>query len=205
MLLFGHNHEIYKKIFPSVFWNFSETKTKKIFLTFDDGPNSEVTTRVLDILDKYNAKATFFCLGENVEKHPELYEKIIKKNHSVGNHTYSHINGWFTKNKKYFNDIDQANFLIKSNLFRPPFGKTTPSQIIVLKKQYKIVLWDVMSMDYNNHISKEKSLKNIFKYTKNGSIIVFHDTLKAQEKLFYLLPLVLEKYSKSGFEFVSIK
>ena len=165
MLLFGHNHEIYKKIFPSVFWNFSETKTKKIFLTFDDGPNSEVTTRVLDILDKYNAKATFFCLGENVEKHPELYEKIIKKNHSVGNHTYSHINGWFTKNKKYFNDIDQANFLIKSNLFRPPFGKTTPSQIIVLKKQYKIVLWDVMSMDYNNHISKEKSLKNIFNET----------------------------------------
>ena len=205
MLLFGHNHEIFKKLFPSVFWNFSEIKTKKIFLTFDDGPTPSVTQKVLDILDKYNAKATFFCLGENVEKYPELFNKIKEKNHSVGNHTYSHVNGWFTKNKKYFNDIDLANFLIKSNLFRPPYGKITPSQIKLLKKQYKIVLWDVLSMDYDNKVSKEKSLKNVIKFTRNGSIIVFHDTLKAQEKLFYLLTIVLEKYSKLGFDFVSIK
>ncbi|MBE9468231.1 MAG: polysaccharide deacetylase family protein [Bacteroidetes bacterium] len=205
MLIFGHNHEILKKIFQSVYWNFSEIKTKKIFLTFDDGPNPDVTAKVLDILDKYNAKATFFCLGENVEKYPELFYKIKEKNHSLGNHTYSHINGWFTKNKKYFKDIDRANFLIKSNLFRPPYGKITPAQIKTLKRQFKIVLWDVMSMDWNNNISKEKCLKNVFRHTRNGSIIVFHDTLKAQEKLFYLLPLVLEKYSNLGFDFVSIK
>ncbi len=205
MIFFGHNPYLFKKLFPSVFWNFSEINTKKIFLTFDDGPNPEVTTKVLDVLDKYNAKATFFCLGANVEKYPEIYNKIIENKHSVGNHTYSHFNGWFTKNKKYFNDIDRANSITKTVLFRPPYGKITLSQINVLKKKYKIILWDVLSMDYNKKISKERCLKNIYKFTQNGSIIVFHDTLKAHEKLFYLLPIILEKYSKSGFEFVAMQ
>jgi peptidoglycan/xylan/chitin deacetylase (PgdA/CDA1 family) len=205
MLIFGHNHEIFKKIFPSVCWNFSEIKTKKIFLTFDDGPTPEVTTKVLDILDKYDAKATFFCLGENVEKYPELFNKIIEGKHAVGNHSYRHKNGWFTKNKKCFKDVERANFLINTNLFRPPYGKITPSQIKFLKKQYKIILWDVLSMDYDKRVSKEKCLKNIYRFMSSGSIVVFHDTLKAQEKLFYLLPIVLKKYSKLGFEFVSIK
>lgn len=205
MVFFGHNPYILKKTFPSICWNFSKIKTKKIFLTFDDGPTPQVTDNVLDILDKYNAKATFFCLGENVEKYPETYNKIIKNKHSVGNHTFSHINGWTTKNKKYFYDVELANSIIKTNLFRPPYGKITPSQIRVLKKQYKIILWDVMSMDYDKRISKKKCLKNIYKFTQNGSIIVFHDTLKAQEKLFYLLPIILEKFSKSGFEFSAIQ
>jgi peptidoglycan/xylan/chitin deacetylase (PgdA/CDA1 family) len=157
--------------FPtSVVYNKSRSK-KIIYLTFDDGPIPEVTPWVLDLLAKYNIKVTFFCVGENIVKNPDIFNRIISDGHSVGNHTYSHIKGWETKDDLYFDDIDKCNELIKSSLFRPPYGEASLSQIKVLRNNYKIVMWDVLTGDFSNHLSPEKCLENTIKHTKNGSIV----------------------------------
>jgi peptidoglycan/xylan/chitin deacetylase (PgdA/CDA1 family) len=175
--------------------------SKKIFLTFDDGPIPEVTPLILGILSKFNAKASFFCLGKNVEHHPEIFNSIKEHGHTIGNHGYEHKNGWKTPNIKYFENTEKANELIKSNLFRPPYGKISPIQIIKLSKKYKIVLWDILSGDFDPNISKEKCAENVIKKIKPGSIIVFHDSLKAKERVLYALPIVLDVLQKKGFEF----
>jgi len=159
----------------------------------------------LDILDQYQAKATFFCLGRNVEKHQKVYESIIERGHSVGNHTYSHLKGWHTSDKEYFADIELASHFIGSKLFRPPYGRIRRSQIRSLKKEYKIILWEVMSHDYENRVSKESSLRAVIRYARKGSIIVFHDSLKAWPKLQYILPELLKHFKEKGFSFERIE
>ncbi len=192
-----------KKLFYSLIWDIKNVK-KEIFITFDDGPNPTVTPKVLEILKKYSAEATFFCLGRNVERYPDIFKQIKREGHSVGNHTYSHLKGWITSNKEYYDDIELANTYIASNLFRPPYGKIKRSQLKYLRKYYNIIMWDVMSSDYNKVISKEKCLSNVINHVRPGSIIVFHDSEKANGKMLFALPKVLEKLSKENYIFSKI-
>ena len=173
----------------------------KVYLTFDDGPTPIITEKVLDILDKFKIKSTFFCLGRNVDKYPEIYNEIIKRGHAIGNHTYSHLNGWKTKYKEYVNDVELATNHIKSNLFRPPYGKIKPFQLRNVYKRYKVVMWDVLSGDFSKNIDNETCLNNVIKFTSDGSIIVFHDSVKASDNLFYALPRAIEYLLSKGFKF----
>lgn len=188
---------IIRKLYPSFIWNFPDEK-EGIFLTFDDGPRPEVTPWVLDILDKYNAKATFFCIGKNVEMFPELFEEIRRRGHSVGNHSYSHVKGWGMKAGDYVQDIDTAGHLIKSNLFRPPYARITLSQARVLDERYKAIMWSIISRDYNRNISGNACARNVIPYLEPGAIIVFHDSIKCAPNLFEALPQVLEAIRDKG-------
>ena len=190
-------------IFYRLKWKF-KTSEKVVFFTFDDGPTPEVTDFVLNILDKYNAKATFFCLGRNVEKYPEIYNRIVLKEHKTGNHTYSHLDGWKTNSKRYMADTNFARTLIKSRLFRPPYGKLRQTQKLKLLKRYKVVMWDVLSYDYDQKTTPEKCLYNVLHHIKKGSIVVFHDSLKAKKNLYYTLPRTLKFLSEEGYKFESI-
>jgi peptidoglycan-N-acetylglucosamine deacetylase len=192
-----------KTFFPSAVWNIP-TKEKTLYLTFDDGPVPEVTPYVLDLLKQYNAKATFFCVGENLKKHPAVFQRILKEGHAVGNHTYHHLKGWKTANENYFEDIKQCDHLVQSKLFRPPYGKMKPSQFTILNSQFSIIMWDVLSKDYDQSLTGEQCLQRVLGKAKNGSIIVFHDSVKAFDRLQYALPKVLEHFSENGFEFKKI-
>ncbi len=178
--------------FKDVIWNFAGETEKNIYLTFDDGPTPEITMWVLDILEKFNAKATFFCVGNNIIKHPEIFSKIIEQKHSVGNHTYNHIKGWSSKNSVYFNDIEKFEQLHNTRLFRPPYGKIKPSQISYLKTRYKIIMWDILSGDYNRKTSPEQCINNVIDNIHTGAIIVFHDSKKSAKTLTEILPPILE-------------
>lgn len=193
-----------RKLFSSLIWRIP-TAEKKIYLTFDDGPIPEVTPWVLDVLKKHNAKATFFCIGHNVEKNACLYKQITDEGHSVGNHTYNHLNGWKTRNSEYFSNIEKCSALVRSNLFRPPYGKIKKSQISDLRSQYSLIMWDVLSYDFDRSVSPEKCLSNVVRYSREGSIIVFHDSLKAQRNLEYTLPKAIEQLSLKGFSFDALK
>lgn len=187
-------------------WSFS-SKEKIIYLTFDDGPTPEITNWILNQLLKYDAKATFFCIGKNVEKYPTLYQKIIKHGHTIGNHTNNHLNGFKTETSTYLKNIDlsENNFSESSKLFRPPYGKLMFSQSKKIReKGYKIVMWDVLSADFDSNISSQKCLENVISNTKNGSIIVFHDSIKAQEKLQFVLPKILGYFTEKGIRFEAI-
>lgn len=189
--------KIIKRIFPTFIWDFPDEKDG-IFLTFDDGPRPEVTPWVLDQLDIYNAKATFFCIGKNVEMFPELFEEIKKRGHSVGNHSYSHVKGWRMKTGDYVRDIDTADDMIKSNLFRPPYARIGPNQARVLSERYNIIMWDILSRDYNRNISGKRCAKNVIPYLEPGSIVVFHDSIKCAKNLWVALPDVLEAIKTKG-------
>jgi peptidoglycan/xylan/chitin deacetylase (PgdA/CDA1 family) len=180
---------------------------KKIYLSFDDGPHPVATSFVLEELKKYHAKATFFCIGKNVAEYPFIYEQIIEEGHQVGNHSYNHLNGWKTRDKDYVDNIVMAKKLIDSNLFRPPYGRATKFQLKILAAQYGLtpVMWTVLSGDFDKKLSKEACLLNVLNNTKDGSIIVFHDSEKAYEKVQYVLPGVLHHFSERGFQFESIK
>lgn len=195
-----------RKLFSRLIWRFS-IKEKIIFLTFDDGPIPELTPWVLDTLKAFKAKATFFCVGENVFKNPEIFKKILDEGHAIGNHTYNHLNGWKTENKVYFENISKCDKLLETSLFRPPYGKIKRSQLYssFLKNKFKIILWDVLSYDFDKNISPEKCLSNVLKNVKAGSVVVFHDNLKADKNIKYTLPKVLEKLTLEGFRFESIK
>lgn len=192
------------KIFRDLTWHFTG-KDNELFLTFDDGPTPEITPWVLAALKEFNARATFFCIGKNVKKHSDLYNQILNEGHSVGNHSYSHIKGWRSSNQKYVESVQKAAQVIDSNLFRPPFGKIRPQQIGQLKQDFKIIMWDVFSRDYDSKLDKEKCLKNVLDFSESGSIIVFHDTLKAERNLKYVLPKVLKHFSEQGFVFNPIE
>lgn len=179
-------------------------ENKILYLTFDDGPIPEVTPEVLDILDKYNAKATFFCVADNIKKHPEVFQSIIDRGHRLGNHTYHHIKGWETPNNEYFEDIERANQLVNSNLFRPPYGRIGFFQARELRKKYRLILWSVLSYDYSGKLSKEKVWDNIRKSITDNDIILFHDNIKARDNMIYSLSNTLFFYSKRGFQFKSI-
>lgn len=174
---------------------------KEVFLTFDDGPVSNITPWVLDLLKHYNIKATFFCVGENVKRNPILFTRIIDEGHSVGNHTYNHLNAWNINNDDYYKNVAKADTLIQSQLFRPPYGKINISQIRYLRKKYAIILWSVLSGDFDKTISPEKCYENSVKNIKQGSIIVFHDNIKAEINLKYALPLCIEFILSKGYEF----
>jgi len=177
---------------------------KIIYLTFDDGPIPETTPQVLRLLDQYNAKATFFCVGENVEKYPDLFMDIKNKRHSVGNHTYNHLKGWSTPNFVYIRNVEKADALIHSSLFRAPYGKITYSQRLILNKKYNLIMWDVLSGDYDQKISNQHCLQNVLNYTRNGSVVVFHDSIKAKKNMLHALPKTLEHFSELGYKFKAI-
>ncbi len=201
---------IIKKLFSRYTWCFSSNKPE-VYLTFDDGPIPEVTEFVLNELKKHQAKATFFCIGDNIRKHPSIFKELLKNGHSIGNHTFNHLNGWKTKSNDYLSNILQTETLIhkfhnkSAKLFRPPYGKIKRSQAdLLLKKGYKIIMWDILSADFDVHASKEQCARNVLQKVKNGSIIVFHDSIKAKEKLYYALPIVLENLSNKGYKFKGI-
>lgn len=204
---------ILKFIFKNWVWRLS-SKDKVLYLTFDDGPTPEITEWTLNELKKHKAKATFFCIGKNIAKHPEIFRKIPKENHAVGNHTNNHLNGWKTSTATYLKNIEESEKYFEENrkseivnlkLFRPPYGRLTFSQSKkIRKKGYKIIMWDVLSADFDPAVSNEKCLENAIRNIQNGSVIVFHDSLKASEKLKFVLPKVLEYYSAKGFIFKSI-
>lgn len=174
---------------------------KTIYLTFDDGPVPGVTARVLDILDSYNIKATFFCVGENVANNPDIYAEVLQRGHQVGNHTYNHLKGFEYSTESYLANVAKASEVIHSNLFRPPYGRIKPKQLRMLCKQYKVVLWDLVTRDYNSFLSPDYIMRNIRALTRNGSIIVFHDSLKAEKNLFAVLPLAIEFWISEGYLF----
>lgn len=179
-------------------------ETPSLFLTFDDGPNPEVTPIVCSLLEKYNAKATFFCVGDNVKKHPEVFQQLIDAGHSVGNHTFNHLNGWKTKNRLYYKNILKASECIDSNLFRPPYGRITRQQSMRLKDKYDIIMWDVLSVDFDSKVNASQCADNVIKNAKNGSIIVFHDSLKASATMLKALPEVLQHFANLNYQFTAI-
>lgn len=200
-----------KALFPNFVWNIN-TPNKELYLTFDDGPTPEITDWVLSKLEEYNAKATFFCIGNNIEKHPEIFQRIINYGHAVGNHTFNHLKGWKHQTEDYINDVIKTESFIKKyklnsneKLFRPPYGKfKTKQSKKILELDYKVIMWDVISYDWDKSISEENCLKNVTSTAKNGSIIIFHDSVKAYKNLKYALPKVLEYYSKKGFAFKAL-
>lgn len=199
--------------FPKRRWHFSRTE-KTIYLTFDDGPIPEVTPWALNELKKHNAKATFFCIGKNIEENPGIFRQITQEGHTVGNHTYNHLNGWQTETSVYIENVEKSERQVtedgekvknKELLFRPPYGKITGKQAKFLwKKGYQIVMWDVLSGDFDKTLSKEKCLENVLKNSGNGSIVIFHDSEKASKNLQYVLPKVLAHFSEKGFRFKAI-
>lgn len=193
-----------KNLFPNFTWSIPTTE-KVLYLTFDDGPIPEVTPWVLDQLKQYNAKASFFCVGDNVQKHSDVFESVLKAGHTVGNHTFNHLNGWSTDNIPYFHNIRHCAHLVKSSLFRPPYGRLMPKQAQFLQRHYQIIMWDVLSGDFDQNISKEQCLDNVINKAVNGSIIVFHDSLKAQENLTYVLPKVLAYFAEKGYRFEKLE
>ncbi len=182
-----------------------KTNEKKIFFTFDDGPIPEMTPWVLDTLHQYQAKATFFCVGENVEKHPELFQKIKAGGHGIGNHSYSHLNGFRTDIRSYVLNVFKARKVIDSNLFRPPYGRLRGWARRILKTRFRIILWDVLSMDYDSSIEPRVIVRNVIGHAEPGSILVFHDNIKAKRNLEYALPRLLDYYAKRGYEFANLQ
>ena len=189
-------------IYPELIWK--KPVKDAIYLTFDDGPIPVVTPFVLQCLAEFDAKGTFFCIGDNVRKHPEIYQEVIEAGHSIGNHTFNHLNGWSTDDEKYLENIDECAEYVKSDLFRPPYGKIKKSQVKKLKIQHpeiKVIMWDVLSGDFDQNLSPEECLKNVLRTTVPGSIIVFHDSLKAFDRLKYVLPKALDYWTDKGFVF----
>ncbi len=202
-----------KLLYPSLLWKLP-SKQKILYLTFDDGPSPEITPWVLKILKESQAKATFFCVGENVTKYPDIFQQILIEGHHIGNHTYNHLKGWGTSENAYLKNVQLAEEAILKHskptaepykLFRPPYGKILPGQIKKLQKLgYKIVMWDVISGDFDAQLSAEDCYQNVIKNCSSGSIVVFHDSIKAAGKLKEILPEVLKYYQEKGFEFRAI-
>jgi len=198
-----------KKIYPFYTWSVP-TKEKILYLTFDDGPHPEATPFVLTELKKFDALATFFCIGKNVLAWPEIYKRILDEGHTVGNHTQNHLNGWKVNNDAYLKDVTEAANYIDSNLFRPPYGRISLFQARNLAaamkgKTPKIIMWDVLSADFDESISPEQSLQYVIFRSSPGSIIVFHDSEKAFQKLVYVVPKILHHFSEQGFKFLSLQ
>jgi len=206
--------KLIKRFFPNYVWDFS-SKDKVIYLTFDDGPTPEITDWTLRTLKQYHAKATFFCIGSNVAKYPELFNRVLAQGHSIGNHTQDHIKGWKTSKEKYLDNAIKAETIINKaidnrqetlNLFRPPFGQIKNSQgRALIKRGYKIIMWSVITFDWEQSVSKEQCLENAISKTKKGNIVVFHDSIKASKNMQYALPRFLEHFSKKGYHFKAIK
>lgn len=205
-------NSIVKRIFHNQTWDLPNSE-RKIYLTFDDGPTPKITEWVLSVLKEHAIKATFFTIGENIRKHPEIFKKVLDEGHAIGNHTYHHLQGWKTPNKTYLDNIKSCTEIIQNitqttqhaKLFRPPYGKISLSQSYKLRKLgYKIIMWDVLSADFDTDLSKEKCLENVVQNTTEGSIIVFHDSQKAFQNLEYTLPRAIAILKEKGFLFEKI-
>ncbi len=183
-------------VMPSLIWNLEGSDA--VYLTFDDGPTPGVTEWVLETLERYGAHATFFCLGKNVEQHPETFAKILAAGQGVGNHTYSHQKGWRMSVQRYVEDVDFAAQLIPGDLFRPPYGRITPAQARVLGERYHLIMWDVLSRDYSSWVSPRRCVKNVTRHVREGSIVVFHDSQKSARRMKYALPRVLDYIYNKG-------
>jgi peptidoglycan-N-acetylglucosamine deacetylase len=193
-------------IFSGITWRLGSS-SKVVYLTFDDGPMPGPTDFVLEQLAHHQAKATFFCIGDNIRKHPSTFEKILKENHQTSNHTFHHLNAWKTSAKEYVNDINRCQDLLPigsgKNLFRPPFGKLNPFHFFALSNMH-IVMWDLLSYDFDSKSDPAKSLEKLKRLTRNGSIIVFHDSLKAEKNLRVILPAYLQFLTDSGYQMKKI-
>ena len=213
-LMWVKTNRFVKWIFRKYIWDIKNSGNK-IYLTFDDGPIPEVTEWVLETLKQHEVKATFFCIGDNIKKHPAIFQKVIESGHSIGNHTFNHLKGWNSRKEEYIKNTllcEEAinektkNVNLKTKIFRPPYGKIKPSQSKILRKMgYKIIMWDVLSVDYDKEISPEQCLENIIKNTVPGSIIACHDSLKAFKNLEYALPKAIEYLKNKGFVFETIR
>jgi len=189
-----------RPFFGKLVWR-KDASSKVIYLTFDDGPVPEVTPQVLDILDQFNIKGTFFCVGDNVRKYPEVYAQVVERGHRTGNHSFNHLKGFSTKTDEYVDNALKALAYINSSLFRPPYGRITSNQKLKLEPRFEIIMWDLLTHDYNRKLSPEKILKNIKRYSRNGSIVVFHDSIKAATNVLSVLPLAIEFWKNEGYSF----
>ena len=196
--------QVIQNLFPNFTWRIP-TSEKTLYLTFDDGPIPEITPWVLEQLRQAQARATFFCVGQNVDRHPEIFESLKLEGHAAGNHTFRHLNGWHTENVPYFQDVRRCARRVKSVLFRPPYGKLKPGQTHFLQRHYRIVMWDVLSADFDTQVTPQRCLDNVLSKVEPGSIVVFHDSLKAFPRLSYTLPRVLEHFSALGYRFESLE
>ncbi|GGH13208.1 polysaccharide deacetylase family protein [Mucilaginibacter phyllosphaerae] len=195
-----------KKLYPQLIWD-AKPGTRCIYLTFDDGPIPIVTPFVLNILKKYNAKATFFCIGDNVRKHPDVFADVKKAGHAIGNHTYNHLKGWDTDDHTYLENFLQTDKMLNTPLFRPPYGRIKRQQVKLLKQarpDLQIIMWDVLSGDFDFALNRHEALNNVLKNLQDGSIVLFHDSVKAFHKLEYVLPLMLAHFSKAGYTFKAL-
>jgi peptidoglycan/xylan/chitin deacetylase (PgdA/CDA1 family) len=198
-----------RAVYPDFQWKV-KTNEKVIYLTFDDGPIPDITDAVLDCLAAYNAKATFFCIGDNIQKHPEVFDRVIAQGHTIGNHTFNHLRGWATKEEIYLTNFQQCEEVIREKveltagerlLFRPPHGRIKKGQAKAILQTHEIVMWDVLTGDFSADLSPERVLQKTLKYTESGSIVVFHDSLKAEKKMLYALPRMLQHFSELGYVF----
>jgi len=192
--------KIYRGLYRGSHWRLN-TSEKVVYLTFDDGPIPEITPWVLDLLDKYGIKATFFCVGDNVRKYPDIYQMVQDRGHLVGNHTFHHLQGLKVEKKAYVKDVEDASKLIHSKLFRPPHGHMRLPQFYALRKKYKIIMWDVVTRDYSRLMTADEVFEVVKKYTRNGSIIVFHDSLKSGDRMKESLPRSLDWLIEQGYSF----
>lgn len=190
--------EVLKPLARDLIWDLRSSE-REVFLTFDDGPIPEVTTDVLDILDAYKVKATFFCVGANVEKHPDVYRDVLARGHLTGNHTWSHNNGWKTPHFTYLKSALQCSSLVESKLFRPPYGRIRRKQVEALKDRYHIVMWDVLAGDWDANRSPQQCLNDLIKHTAPGSVVVLHDSLKARPRVLQCLPAYLDFLKAEGY------
>lgn len=205
---------VLKRLYPSLTWDkrseASQSAEKKIYITFDDGPIPDLTPWVLTTLKSFGAKATFFCVGDNISQHPELYQQAVNEGHRIGNHTYHHLDGWKTNNFHYLRDILRCEKLVshgqhqRKKLFRPPYGKIKLKQIQQLTSHYDIIMWDILSGDFDPDFNHEVCLDKCRQHTQPGTIIIFHDNYKAQKNLTYVLPRYLEHFSEQGFTFATL-
>lgn len=194
-----------RRLYPGAIWDFSFSE-KLVFLTFDDGPNPETTQALLELLSKQNIKATFFCLGENVQAHPELFQQILDQGHIAGNHSMSHPKGIHTSKSDYIKDIEAAGKLIPGKLFRPPYGKIKPSQHRALTEMgYQTIFWSIMSYDFDQKLQEKEFISKMVKLTNPGAILVFHDNLKAKSVIQNELPLLIQALKEEGYHFKALE
>jgi peptidoglycan/xylan/chitin deacetylase (PgdA/CDA1 family) len=204
MLYWTSANTLLRAFYPSRHWKI-QTNEKKIYLTFDDGPHPTITPFVLDRLQQYNAKATFFCIGKNAREYPDVYARILSSGHVTGNHTMNHRNGWKTDSREYFDDIKEAAKYIDSKLFRPPYGRMTQFQSKALQDTgWEIIMWTILTGDFDKSRTPESCWKSVEKSVQPGSIVLFHDSEKAWDRLAYVLPRTLERFSSAGYTFETI-
>lgn len=194
---------LFRRLYPGALWRMN-IKEKIIYLTFDDGPVPGVTPAALAVLKQFGVKATFFCVGNNVKKHPEIFQQIIAEGHTIGNHTFDHLDGWNVNSNVYLKNIQECAELVLSKLFRPPYGRMRPKQRKSISRHYKIVLWDVLAYDFEQQLTGEECLQIALNYSREGSIVVFHDSEKAKERMLYALPKFIEEMKAKGFQFSAL-